>query len=200
MNWFVIVSKRHKEYLNIVRSFTENKDNKYVEDIVQDAYLEITELGAKKHKENDKRVNDKYKDLSISERILNEDNEVNMMYMWITLKRVSMNHLKQRKRNNYIIRLGQNFDKQETIDQDNEKAFEVLIKKIEKEIKTWHWYDRMLFETYISNNKSMRKLSQDTKISLTSVFNTLKNCKLRLQKVIGEDYEDYMNKDFELIR
>lgn len=111
-----------------------------------------------------------------------------------------MNHLKQRKRNNYIIRLGQNFDKQETIDQDNEKAFEVLIKKIEKEIKTWHWYDRMLFETYISNNKSMRKLSQDTKISLTSVFNTLKNCKLRLQKVIGEDYEDYMNKDFELIR
>ena len=200
MNWFVIVSKRHKEYLNIVRSFTENKDNKYVEDIVQDAYIEITELGAKKHKENDKRVNDKYKDLSISERILNEDNEVNMMYMWITLKRVSMNHLKQRKRNNYIIRLGQNFDKQETIDQDNEKAFEVLIKKIEKEIKTWHWYDRMLFETYISNNKSMRKLSQDTKISLTSVFNTLKNCKLRLQKVIGEDYEDYMNKDFELIR
>ena len=200
MNWFEIVSKRHKEYLNIVRSFTENKDNKYVEDIVQDAYLEITELGAKKHKENDKRVNDKYKDLSISERILNEDNEVNMMYMWITLKRVSMNHLKQRKRNNYIIRLGQNFDKQETIDQDNEKAFEVLIKKIEKEIKTWHWYDRMLFETYISNNKSMRKLSQDTKISLTSVFNTLKNCKLRLQKVIGEDYEDYMNKDFELIR
>jgi DNA-directed RNA polymerase specialized sigma24 family protein len=200
MNWFEIVSKRHKEYLNIVRSFAENKDNKYVEDIVQDAYLEITELGAKKHKENDKRVNDKYKDLSISERILNEDNEVNMMYMWITLKRVSMNHLKQRKRNNYIIRLGQNFDKQETIDQDNEKAFEVLIKKIEKEIKTWHWYDRMLFETYISNNKSMRKLSQDTKISLTSVFNTLKNCKLRLQKVIGEDYEDYMNKDFELIR
>jgi predicted nucleic acid-binding protein len=88
MNWFEIVSKRHKEYLNIVRSFAENKDNKYVEDIVQDAYLEITELGAKKHKENDKRVNDKYKDLSISERILNEDNEVNMMYMWITLKRV----------------------------------------------------------------------------------------------------------------
>lgn len=200
MNWFEIVSKRHKEYLNIVRSFAENKDNKYVEDIVQDAYLEITELGAKKHKENDKRVNDKYKDLSISERILNEDNEVNMMYMWITLKRVSMNHLKQRKRNNYIIRLGQNFDKPETMDPDNEKAFEVLIKKIEKEIKTWHWYDRMLFETYISNNKSMRKLSQDTKISLTSVFNTLKNCKLRLQKVIGEDYEDYMNKDFELIR
>ena len=62
MRWFDIVSKRHNEYIRIVRSFPENKDNKYIEDIVQDAYIELTELGSKKHKENDKRVNNKYKD------------------------------------------------------------------------------------------------------------------------------------------
>jgi predicted DNA-binding protein YlxM (UPF0122 family) len=57
----------------------------------------------------------------------------------------------------------------------------------------------MLFDTYITNEKSMRKLSQETKISLTSVFNTIKNCKKRLKETIGEDYIDYLNKDFELI-
>jgi len=58
----------------------------------------------------------------------------------------------------------------------------------------------MLFDTYVSNQKSMRKLSEETKISLTSVFNTLKNCKKRLQQNIGEDYLDYLYKDFELIK
>ena len=51
MRWFDIVSKRHNEYLRIVRSFPENIDNKYIEDIVQDAYIELSELGSKKHKE-----------------------------------------------------------------------------------------------------------------------------------------------------
>ena len=200
MRWFDIVSKRHNEYIRIVRSFPENKDNKYIEDIVQDAYIELTELGSKKHKENDKRVNNKYKDLSIGDRILNEDREVNMVYMWITLKRTSMNHLKQRRKQAYIIKLGEGFDMAEAESDQNEKAFITLINKIEQEIRSWHWYDRMLFDTYISNEKSMRKLSKETKISLTSVFNTLKNCKKRLEAIIGEDYLDYMNKDYELIK
>ena len=200
MRWFDIVSKRHNEYLRIVRSFPENIDNKYIEDIVQDAYIELSELGSKKHKENDKRVNDKYKDLPISQRILNEDKEVNMIYMWITLKRVSMNHLKCRKRNEYIIKLGEGFDVPDVSGSENEKAFKIIIDKIEAETNRWHWYDRMLFDTYICNQKSMRKLSEETKISLTSVFNTLKNCKKRLQQNIGEDYLDYLYKDFELIK
>ena len=200
MNWLYIVSKKHNEYLNIVRSFPENKHNKYIEDIVQDAYIELTQLGSKKHKENDKRVNKKYKDLPIAQRVLNEDQEVNMVFLWITLKRVSMNHLKQKKRNSYIIKLGEGFDIAQLDGSENEQAYNIIIDKIITETNRWHWYDRMLFDTYISNEKSMRKLSNETKISLTSVFNTIKNCKKRLQNCVGEDFIDYMNKDFELIK
>jgi hypothetical protein len=34
---------------------------------------------------------------------------------------------------------------------------------------------------------------------LTSIFHTLKKCKDRLKESVGEDYEDFINKDFELI-
>lgn len=199
MNWLDIVSKKHNEYLNIVRSFPENINNKHIEDIVQDAYIELSQLGTKKHKENDKRVNCKYKGLPLRQRVLTENGDVNMAFIWITLKRVSMNHLKQRKRQSYIIKLGEGFDMAALDGSENERAFTVLFNKVENEVKKWHWYDRMLFDTYITNEKSMRKLSQETKISLTSVFNTIKNCKKRLKETIGEDYIDYLNKDFELI-
>ena len=86
MEWLKIVSKKHNEYISIVRSFPENKNNKYIEDIVQDTYIELSKLGSKKHKENDKRVNKKYKDLTIAERVLNNNGDVNMIFIWIILK------------------------------------------------------------------------------------------------------------------
>ena len=46
----------------------------------------------------------------------------------------------------------------------------------------------------------MRKFSRESRISLSSVANTMNKCKKRLRLVIGEDYEDYVNKEYERIR
>jgi predicted DNA-binding protein YlxM (UPF0122 family) len=46
---------------------------------------------------------------------------------------------------------------------------------------------------------SMRDIASETNISLTSIYNTLKNCKERLRENVGDDWEDFLNKDFELI-
>ena len=73
------------------------------------------------------------------------------------------------------------------------------MEKIEAETMNWHWYDRMLFDTYLKDGRSMRKLSEETGISVTSVFTTLRNCKERIRLNCGEDYTDYLNKDYELI-
>jgi DNA-directed RNA polymerase specialized sigma subunit len=70
---------------------------------------------------------------------------------------------------------------------------------IEDEIESWHWYDAMLFRLYKDSNLSMRQIADKTNISLTSIFHTLKKCKDRLKENVGEDYEDFINKDFELI-
>lgn len=45
----------------------------------------------------------------------------------------------------------------------------------------------------------MRDLAEETNISLTSIFITLKNCKDRLRDNVSEDYEDFINEDFDLI-
>jgi predicted DNA-binding protein YlxM (UPF0122 family) len=63
----------------------------------------------------------------------------------------------------------------------------------------WHWYDSMLFKVYKEGNASMRDIAKDSGISLTSIFNTLKNCKERLKEEVGEDYTDFTNQDYDLI-
>jgi predicted DNA-binding protein YlxM (UPF0122 family) len=52
---------------------------------------------------------------------------------------------------------------------------------------------------YKKTGKSIRELSKETTISTKSIFQTLKHCKERLKENVGEDYEDYKNKDYELI-
>ena len=204
MDWFEIVVKNHHRYLNMVRCFPENENNPDIEDIVHDAYLELHDLSNKKYKKGDKRVNKKYKDLPVSKRVLDEnnENEVNMVYLWITLKRVSMKHLRRKEKDNYITHEAKEevFQKKIHPNPVNEVAFDIILSKMDAEMKSWHWYDRLLFETYIKHNKSMRSLSKSTNISLTSIFTTLKNCKKRIKENLGEDFLDYINQDYELIK
>ena len=46
----------------------------------------------------------------------------------------------------------------------------------------------------------MRKLSADTNISVTSIFNSCKNYKEILNTKFAEDFQDYINGDFHLIK
>ncbi len=201
MDWFNKVAEKHEDFVKIVRSFPENRGRDTYEDIVQEFYIELSEIGTKKHKEGDKRLNPKYINMPTCKRVLQENGEVNMVYMWITLKRVSMRLLKEENRTKeYIIRLGEGFEKSEEETTTDEEAFEKLMSLVESEISNWHWYDKRMFDTYVEDGISMRGLSEETKISLTSVFTTLKNCKDRVREAVREDYEDYLNKDYELIK
>ena len=82
---------------------------------------------------------------------------------------------------------------------EKHEALERLHQRINEEMDNWHWYDAMLFKVYKEGNASMRDIAKDSGISLTSIFNTLKNCKERLKDEVGEDFEDYNNNDFDLI-
>jgi hypothetical protein len=45
----------------------------------------------------------------------------------------------------------------------------------------------------------MRKISRGADISLTSIYESLKSCKERLKIAVGEDYEDFINQEYEQI-
>ena len=45
----------------------------------------------------------------------------------------------------------------------------------------------------------MRTLSKETGISTSSIFTTLKKCKDAIREEVAEDYQDYLNEEYELI-
>ena len=61
-----------------------------------------------------------------------------------------------------------------------------------------HWYDSKMMRIHMEGN-SMNKIHRETDIGLTSIKNTIKNGKAKIQERIKEDYEDFQNGDFERI-
>lgn len=57
-------------------------------------------------------------------------------------------------------------------------------------IETWDWYDKMLFMLWVDSGVSMREISRRTHIGFMSVYNTIKNCKLKIQKWEKENQKD----------
>ncbi len=145
------VSKHHKEWVTLVRSFGEDF---YTEDIVQEMYLRI-------HK------------YTTYEKIV-KDGVLNKGFIYFVLRNLFLNYVQLKSRFE-VIRLDDNFD----ISHDSYAEFE---NRIEDEIKTWHYYDEILFNLYIDSGMSIRKLAKETGISEKSIFVTLKKCKDKLRK------------------
>ena len=57
-------------------------------------------------------------------------------------------------------------------------------------IQTWEDYERMLFMVYVNKGVSMRKMSRESGISFTSIYNTIKNCKKKLITWQKENHKD----------
>jgi RNA polymerase sigma factor (sigma-70 family) len=172
------VCKRHNEWVKIVTSF----GTEYAEDIVQEMYLKLH--------------NSKHKN-----KIIQEDGCVNTFYIWVILRNLYYDLLKSKKINyisidNYL-NLSLYVNSEESY---KYKAQNKIEQKIQEEVDKWHWYDIKMFNLYRESELSMREIAKETGISITSIFNTLKNCKGRLREAIGEDFEDYLNEDFELIK
>jgi DNA-directed RNA polymerase specialized sigma24 family protein len=170
------VSSQHKEWVKIVTTFGSD----YPEDVVQEMYIRVHKYGQK-------------------EKVLNESGEVNLFYIWTLLRNCWHDSNKLNKLEFISIECLHTLSSE--IDQvEKHEAFHKIETLIEEETKTWHHYDRMLFDIYRKKTLSMRDIAKETNISLTSIFNTLKNCKERIKENVGEDYEDYLHDEFELIR
>jgi DNA-directed RNA polymerase specialized sigma24 family protein len=174
MNALTILSKHHKEWLNIVRLFGENE---FAEDVVQDVYLKI----------------DQY---NYYEKII-QDGEPNRALMWILLRNTTFKANKTAS-NDLSIEVVYNLPTQE-LELPKHESLENIYDRIETEINSWYWYDQMLFRIYKDERKPMRQISDETGISLKSIFLTIKSCKERIRQSVGEDYTDFLNEEFELI-
>ena len=173
-HWITALAAHHKEWVAIVRLFgTDNP-----EDIVQECYIKLMKIGDP----------DKYF----------ENGEINRALMWVTLRNMFFTINKKEATQLIPYEAVQNIIRT----QENTERLDALERielKIKSEMQTWEEYDRQLFILYRNSGFSMRKIEAEVGIGLRSVWQTINNCKKRLNEAIGEDWQDYINEDFELI-
>jgi RNA polymerase sigma factor (sigma-70 family) len=152
----------------------------YAEDIVQEMYIRLN-----RYVEEPDRI--MYK------------GEPNKLFVWVTLRNMVRNF---QNKKDLLVFSGDmvEYDKEEdAFDYGEAEAFERLIEKIWESTTELHWYDKKMFEIYHTTEMSMRDIEKETKISLYSIFDTLKKTKSYVREKIQEDYEDYENQDYDQI-
>lgn len=165
------LSKNHKLWCEIVRKFGELDQ---YEDIVQEMYLRFYKYG-------------KVEECS------------NRFYIWQILRNIYFDKVKQDAKSRTLDIDNYTYISAEENDLIEIQAKNIIFDKVKEEQSKWHSFDSLLFEHYKDTDKSMRKIAKDSKLPLMTVFNTIKHCKQRIRENVGEDYIDYLNKDFELL-
>jgi DNA-directed RNA polymerase specialized sigma24 family protein len=177
------LAENHKIWVRMVRGFGADRD--LAQDIVQSMYLRLH-----------KYIEDK-------DRIMYNDDEVNRFFVYVTLKNMYLTYMSSQNRYQwYEIREDDVIDEdlnEFVFDEVMDTAFDRLISKINDEMNTWHKYDRILSEKYLKSDYSLRDIATGSGISLTSIFNSMRENKRILKEKFQEDYEDFCNGDYNLI-
>jgi len=185
-----ILAKRHTDWIKMAKAFKIDEDK--ANELVQDMYI---------------RMYDYTKDVN---RIMYNETEINTFYIYITLRNLYYSkYTNYNNNNNKTIlfsdykathdhkRLDEVFNKlfydfEEHTDNYKKKInLEALYNKIDEIIEDWYWYDKKLTKLYLNSEMSMRDISKETKISLSSIFNTLTNAKEKIRKKTEKEYRRY---------
>tara|TARA_R100001591_G_C4351596_1_gene183239 strand:- start:1079 stop:1600 length:522 start_codon:yes stop_codon:yes gene_type:complete len=167
------IAKKHNDWMNIVLSFGCDPD--IAEDLVQEMYLKIDSLIKR-------GIDITYKD------------EINYFYIYKTLKSLFLD-LKRKETKYKKISLDSDYIKDihtilEKYSQNKEagKQIDIVIKmkKLNEILDNLYWYDRKIFDL-ISNGMSIQELSNQTKISYYSLYNTYRNVKKHIKKNLQWD-------------
>ncbi|CAB4148250.1 hypothetical protein UFOVP520_29 [uncultured Caudovirales phage] len=119
-------------------------------------------------------------------KILEMDKDINEAYFYYTLRSLTM-YLHSKK----VIKLEITKEIEYLLNesQENENIVEQT-KPYFDYIATWDYYDQMLFSVYLKKGISMRKMSRESGISFTSIYNTIRNCKTKLKQWAKENQKD----------
>jgi DNA-directed RNA polymerase specialized sigma24 family protein len=180
-----ILAKNHNLWVRMVINMGCQKD--VAEDIVQSMYLRIHRL-----------VED-------GKRIMYNDEEVNRFFIYITLKNMFIDYMKAKNKYTFFEFLENDLDADDrfvveefNIEKDN--GFSFITKEVYSEINTWDRYDIILAHLYLKSDYSLRDIANGSGISLTSIYNSIKNYKSILKNKFGEHWEDYTNGDWHLLK
>ena len=119
-------------------------------------------------------------------KILEINKDINEAYFYYTIRSLTMNlHSKKIIKVEFtteIEYLISEYESEDLIIESTKPYFDY--------IATWDYYDQMLFSVYLKKGISMRKMSRESGISFTSIYNSIKNCKNKLRQWAKENHKD----------
>jgi len=183
INILQLLGDKHTDWIKMVRSLEKKKSKPMsldlANELVQEMYLRI------------------YKYVDRPERIMFSKTEINTMFVFITLRNIYFNHINNKKKyDKYMVNLDELEEDEYDILYDNEldtdflNAQTTLEDELLEEINSWHHYDAKLFKIIFYERVTMRQLSRDTGISVSSIFNTIKKCKEKLRIKFADNYDE----------
>ncbi len=171
------LAEKHNKWLSIVRKL--DKNYQFPEDVVSEFYEQTLYYGTPK--------------------MLNDDGEVNEAYTYISLRNAFLKTLKSDSKINTTRLKEQHLAIAEETDEEKE-AFGRVCEIIEDEMSTWDWHEQQLFDTYFTSGMSLRQMGEELGASWTSIYYILRHSKEKIRDVLLEDYRDYINGDYDLIK
>jgi len=160
-----LLAKRNDEWIRMAMSFGADRDS--AKDLVQDMYLRM------------------YKYVENPERIMYNEDEVNTYFVFVVLRNLYISSQK-------AMTFSELEELEGEMDEPNyemEMAHNNLIDELWEEVDSWHWYDTKLFKLYHNTDMTIKKISEETKISERSIWNTLDNGRKRIQTNRKEAYQ-----------
>lgn len=125
------------------------------------------------------------------EKVMYSENEINTYYVYVTLRNLYLSGFHKPTNKNHVP-MSDSVDKEYTeTNFDNEFKLKSLVEKIEGIVSDWYWYDKKMWDIHFYKNKSMRRIAKETKISLSSIFNTLSNGKEKIRQNTEKEYSIY---------
>ena len=172
-----ILAKDQSKWISMVKAM--GCPHYLVYDIVQEMYIKLS------------TVKDPYK-------ILFNDTEANQFYVYLTLRSVYMDELKKEGMYKSADDIDLEFMSDHS-DMDQEMGWDRLHGRIVEEICALGPYGAKLCNVYFKTDQSIRQISEGSGISPTSIFHSQKQYKKILKDKLEEDYQDYLNCDYDKI-
>lgn len=155
-----IIHKDHDKWVKAVINFGCNPDT--AEDLVAEMYVKLHIL------------------VTNGLDIMYNENEVNYFYVHRTLQSLFIDLKRKEKRVRYI----EVHDHMAVMDADD-VDMQIAYAEVQKNLDKLHWYDKKVWEI-VDAGKSIRSLSEATKISYYSLYNTYRRVKRYLKKTLDK--------------
>jgi RNA polymerase sigma factor (sigma-70 family) len=170
------LAEKYDDWIHMAKSFNISEDS--ARELVQEMFIRIFDY------------------VKEPEKLMYNESEVNTFYVYVTLRNLFYSNAHtQGKRivlvDRIIDEMVNDFEVPNYGEKSRKEHLERVFNSVESLIDTWYWYDKKMFELYYRTDMSMRDISDKTKITLSSIFNTLKNAKTQIRKNLRDGYEEY---------